>query len=172
MKALTERIAEIISPSLEADGFGVVQVNVVDGNKRRTVQVLAENVETGRITLDECAKLSHTISALLDVEDVIPSAYNLEVSSPGIDRPLVKAADYERYIGFDAKIETALPVDGRRRFKGPLTAVDETSVTIKVDNEEYCLAMDNVHSAKLVLNDALIKAHQDGKFESKEPALA
>lgn len=166
MKTLNHKIADTIRPSMEADGFSLVQVNVMDGSRRRTIQVLAENTKTGRITLDECAQLSHTISALLDVEDVIEGAYNLEVSSPGVDRPLITKADFERYQGFEAKIETALPVDGRRRFKGPLVAVDEVSVTIRVDNQEYRLILDNIHAAKLVLTDALIKAHQDGKFNA------
>lgn len=168
MKTLNSKIADVIRPSMEADGFALVQVNVMDGSRRRTIQVLAENEKTGRITLDECAQLSHAISALLDVEDVIEGAYNLEVSSPGVDRPLINQADFEKYQGFDAKIETALPVDGRRRFKGVLVAVDDLSVTIRVDNQDYRLVLDNIHAAKLILTDALIKAHQDGKFKSAD----
>ncbi|MCI5050236.1 MAG: ribosome maturation factor RimP [Rickettsiales bacterium] len=169
MKALTQRITDIIEPSLQADGFELVQVSIMEGKKQRTVQIMAENAQTGRITLDECAKVSRTISALLDVEDAIDSAYTLEVSSPGVDRPLTKHADFERYLGFDAKIETALPIDGRRRFKGPLKAVDAERVTIQVDAEEFALPLSNIQQAKLVLTDALLKAHQDGAFQSQQP---
>jgi len=167
MKTLSDKIAAIIEPSLQAEGFAVVKVNVVDGSKRRTVQVMIENTATGRISLDECAQLSHSISALLDVEDCLSSAYVLEVSSPGIDRPLVRREDYERYLGFEAKIETALPVQGRRRFKGPLMQATDEAVTIRVDTQDYTLAWPNINAAKLVLTDALIKAHQDGTFNKK-----
>lgn len=104
MAALADRIEALIRPALAAKGIDIVQIKIVDGSKRKTLQILAENAATGRITLDECATASRTISALLDVEDVVAGAYNLEVSSPGIDRPLMKAADYEKFIGFEARI--------------------------------------------------------------------
>lgn len=158
MKPLSEQITDLIAPSLEPMNIEIVQVQVVDGAKRKTIQVLAENRETGRITLDECAKASRTISALLDVEDVIRGAYNLEVSSPGIDRPLVKAADFAKYVGFEVKVETALPVDGRRRFRGELIEASEDNVVVRVDGADHRLSIGNIQQAKPVLTEALIKA--------------
>lgn len=171
MKPLAERIAEIIRPSLEAMGFDLVQVQVMDGKKRKTLQVFAENRETGRITLDECAQASRTISTLLDVEDVMEGAYNLEVSSPGIDRPLTRPADYERHLGFDVKVETRLPIQGRRRFKGQLIAAQPDQITIRIDGEDHRLNLADIATARPVLTDAFIKAHraqQDKQAEQKE----
>lgn len=167
MKTLEQRIADLIAPSLEATGLEVVQVKLVEGARRKTVQVLLENRETGHITLDECAGASHTISALLDVEDLIAGAFNLEVSSPGIDRPLVKRSDFERFLGFEAKVETALPVSGRRRFRGQMTALEDDTLTMRVDGEDYRLALGNIASARLVLSDALLQAQQ-GKGQEKK----
>lgn len=164
MKTVEHTIRDIITPSLEAKDLEVVQVKMIDGSKRKTLQILVENMKTGRVTLDECSDASRTISALLDVEDVIASAYQLEVSSPGIDRPLVKPADFERYLGFEAKIETQLPVQGRRRFKGQLITLEDQQLSIRVDATEYSIPLSNIMSAKLVLNDALMKAHKQGLF--------
>lgn len=158
MKPLTDQIADIIAPPLEAMGIEVVQVQVVDGARRKTIQILADNSETGRITLDECAKASRTISAILDVEDVVKGEYNLEVSSPGIDRPLVKPADFARYVGFEIKLETALPVEGRRRFRGELLEATQDEVAIRVETVDYRLDISNIQQAKPVLTDKLIKA--------------
>lgn len=162
MSTLVTRIDEIIRPALAAKDIDVVQIKIVDSNQRKTIQILADNLVTGRITLDECAQASRTISALLDVDDVVPGAYNLEVSSPGIDRPLVKMADYEKYQGFEAKLETALPVGGRSRFRGVLKAPESEQVSIQVDGTLYQIPLGNISQAKLVLTDALIKAHQKG----------
>jgi ribosome maturation factor RimP len=118
MQTFEQKLMDLLDGPLQADGLELVQVKLVDGAKRKTLQVLLENAQTGRITLDECAQASRKISMLLDVEDVISGAFNLEVSSPGIDRPLVKRADFERFLGFEAKVESKLPIDGRRRFKG------------------------------------------------------
>ena len=170
--SLEQKIEELITPSLEAMGLELVQLKVVSGQKSKVLQVFADNPATGRITVDECAKASRTISALLDVEDLISGQYNLEVGSPGIDRPLVKPADYEKYQGFDVKVETALMVNGRRRFKGPLKEVNQDGVVVVVDGEPYQIDFSNINNAKLVLSDALIKAHQDGVFNAKQPVTA
>ena len=170
MQTLEQKIADLTSPALEAMGIELVQLKMVDGAKRKTLQVLVENMETGRVTVDECAKASRTISALLDVEDVITKAFNLEVGSPGIDRPLVKRADFEKYIGFEAKLEVKLPIDGRRRYKGPIQALDGDMVEMLCDNETHAIRLDNIASAKLILNDALLKAHKEGRFTNQKEA--
>ncbi len=160
MQPLTERIAELIRPSLAAMELELFDVQVIDGKKRKTLQIFAENSRTGRITLDECAQASRTISTLLDVEDVMQGAYSLEVSSPGIDRPLSRLADYERHLGFDVKVETRLPVNGRRRFKGQLIGAQPDSITLRIDGEDHQLKLADIASARPVLTDALIKAHR------------
>lgn len=160
MIPLINRIEALIIPSMESMGFGLVQVKMMDGDKRKTLQILAEGLEGRGITIDDCAKISRTLSALLDVEDVIHGEFNLEVSSPGIDRPLFTKGDFERYTGFEAKIETALPIEGRRRFKGPILGVEGFDVRVQVDAEQYLIPIDNIQNAKLVLTDALLKAHK------------
>ncbi len=172
MTPLTSRIHTLIAPSLEAMGFGVVQVKLVDGTKRKTLQIFAENLDGRGITVDHCAKISRTVSALLDVEDVLQGEFNLEVSSPGIDRPLLSKGDFERFVGFDAKIETALPVDGRRRFKGPILAVEGFDVRIQVDADIYLIPIDNIHAAKLVLTEALLKAQKPAKEDTSNETTA
>lgn len=157
---LIEQIKSLIDPSLEADGFGVVHMAMINGADRKTLQIMAENRKTGRITLDECTQINRTVSALLDVEDILDGAFNLEVSSPGIDRPLVKREDFERFAGFDAKLESTLPIDGRRKFKGQLIGLDGNSVIMRIDNQDYRIDLNNIQQAKLVLTDALIKAHK------------
>jgi ribosome maturation factor RimP len=115
----------------------------------------------GTMTVDDCAEVSRAVSAILDVEDPIRGEYDLEVSSPGIDRPLVRRKDYEKWAGFDAKIEMAFAIDGRRRFKGRLLGIREDRVAIDLDGVETLLPFDEIESAKLVMTDALLKAHQD-----------
>ncbi len=159
MKTLVEQIEALITPSLTSMGFKLVQVKFMDGKRAQTLQIMAERPD-GTINVDDCANISRQISAVLDVEDIMPAAYRLEVSSPGIDRPLVKIADYTAYLGHTAKIETLLPINGRKRFAGVLKAVEEYTVIITVDGQDHALPFADIQSAKLVLTDALIKAHQ------------
>ncbi|MES2983662.1 MAG: ribosome maturation factor RimP [Pseudomonadota bacterium] len=159
MKSLNEQIYALVEPTLTGMGFVLVQVKVMDGKKSQTLQIMAERPD-GSMSLDDCAAISRQISAVMDVEDVISDAYRLEVSSPGIDRPLVKLADYTTYIGHAVKAETALPVDGRKRFAGAIKAVEGSNVILTVDGKDYSLPFIDIQSAKLVLTDALIKAHQ------------
>ena len=114
--AMDRRLAEIIEPVIEGLGFELVRVRLM-GGKEPTLQVMADR-PAGGIEVDECAEISTAISLVLDVEDPILDAYTLEVSSPGIDRPLTRLKDFDAYEGYDAKIETAEPIDGRRRFPG------------------------------------------------------
>jgi ribosome maturation factor RimP len=159
VKSIAEKIEALIAPSIVDMGFVLVQVKLMDGRSGQTLQIMTERPD-GSMSLDDCAMISRQISAVLDVEDAISAAYRLEVSSPGIDRPLVKLADYAAYIGHAAKIETALPINGRKRFAGSLKAVEGDSIIITVDTKDHALPFADIQSAKLVLTDALIKAHQ------------
>jgi ribosome maturation factor RimP len=159
MKSLVEKIEDAIAPSVTSMGFELVQVKFMDGKKSQTLQIMAERPD-GSMTLDDCAMISRQVSAVLDVEDVIPTAYRLEVSSPGIDRPLVKLTDYPKYIGHTVKIETVLPIDGRKRFTGSIKAAQAENIIITVDGKDVTLPFADIQTAKLVLTDALIKAHQ------------
>lgn len=159
MKSLVEQIETLITPSLSSMGFNLVKVTFMDGKKSQTLQIMAERTD-GTMTVDDCANVSRQVSAILDVEDVISSAYRLEVSSPGIDRPLVRLSDYPKFIGHDAKVETVLPIDGRKRFTGKIKAVEGETVILTVDGKDHNLPFIDIQSAKLVLTDALIKQHQ------------
>lgn len=127
-----------------------------------TVQIFAENPETSNLGLDDCAKISREISAILDVEDPISGTYRLEVSSPGIDRPLVREKDYERYAGYDVKIELETPLDGQKRFRGILKGYNQDSGLISLESDEglHELPYASIHKARLVLTDALLNLHQ------------
>jgi ribosome maturation factor RimP len=108
--------------------------------------------------VDDCTEVTHTVSALLDVEDPIEQSYVLEVSSPGIDRPLVRREDYERFRGHEAKLELATPIDGRRRFRGTLLGIEADSVRVNLGTEVVALPLARIQRAKLVLTDALLAA--------------
>ncbi|HXS39258.1 MAG TPA: ribosome maturation factor RimP [Stellaceae bacterium] len=152
-------IETMIAPSLEAMGYDVVRVSFT-GGRRPTLQIMVEHRDDSPMTVEDCATVSHSVSALLDVADPIATAYHLEVSSPGIDRPLVRRADYERFAGFEAKIELQRPLDGRRRFRGTLMGLDGDSVKLRIDDASVLLPLSAIARAKLVLNDALIAETQ------------
>lgn len=154
---LEERIENLVSPTLSAMGFDVVRVQV-QGRQRVRLQVMVERQDGRSIVVDDCAEVSRALSAILDVEDPIRGPYTLEVSSPGIDRPLVRAADFERFAGFEAKVETAYAVDGRRRFRGRLLGVNGEDVRMNVEGMEVRLPMADIQRAKLVLTEDLIAA--------------
>jgi ribosome maturation factor RimP len=156
---LAERIANLITPAIEAMGFELVRVQL-SGSQRPTLQVMAEPKSGRAMSVDDCAEVSRVISAVLDVEDPIAGTYSLEVSSPGIDRPLTRPKDYERFLGHEAKVETNAPVDGRKRFKGPIKAVDAGAVELNVEGADVRIPFAAIHKAKLVLTDALIALHQ------------
>lgn len=153
----TGRIEQIIAPSVESMGYEIVRVQM-SGGMRPILQIMAERTDGAPMTVEDCADLSRSVSALLDVEDPIKGAYTLEVSSPGIDRPLTRAKDYERFAGFEAKLETRIAIDGRKRFKGRLRGIADGSVEIEVEQGVARLPLDDIQRAKLVLTDDLIRA--------------
>jgi ribosome maturation factor RimP len=155
----TNNIARLIEPSLAAMGYRLVRV-AMTGGRRATLQVMAERLDDLAMTVDDCAQLSRSVSALLDIHDLIVGSYTLEISSPGIDRPLVRSEDYDRFIGLEAKIELATPVEGRKRFRGRLLGTVEGTVRLLTDAGEIGLPLDAVARAKLVLTDDLIARAQ------------
>jgi ribosome maturation factor RimP len=164
---LAERIAKLITPAIEAMGFDLVRVQV-SGSQRPTLQIMAEPANGRVMSVDDCADISRAISAVLDVEDPIAGAYSLEVSSPGIDRPLTRPKDYERFLGHEAKVETTAPLDGRKRFKGPIKSVDANAVELTVDGADLRIPFAAIHKAKLVLTDALIALHQASEDNNEQ----
>jgi len=161
---LETRVANIITPSVEDMGYELVRASLLNG-RTRTLQIMVERADRAEMTVDDCADVSRAVSALLDVEDPIHGAYNLEVSSPGIDRPLVRLEDYDRFSGFEAKIELAQMVEGRKRFRGTLTGTaDGEAVTIEAKGEGISIPFSDIKTAKLVLTDELIAASQAGKL--------
>jgi len=152
----------LIQPTVEGLGYELVRV-VVSGRHRPTLQVMAERVDRAPMTVEDCEAISRAISAKLDVEDPLPEAYTLEVSSPGIDRPLVKAADYALFAGHVAKMECREPVAGQRRFTGRILSATETTLLLATETGEVELPIPAITRAKLVLTDELIRAAQAGK---------
>lgn len=130
-----ERIGRIIEPSVEAMGYELVRVQL-SGGQRPTLQIMAERSDGAAMTVEDCADISRAVSALLDVEDPLPGAYTLEVSSPGIDRPLTRLKDFERFAGFEARLETKAPVDGRKRFRGFLAGIEGDTVRLALPVEK------------------------------------
>ena len=152
--AIDQRLAGIITPVIEDLGFELVRVRLMSG-KTTTLQIMAERPEGG-IEVDQCAAISTAVSATLDVEDPIVDEYTLEVSSPGIDRPLTRLKDFATFEGYEAKIETTELIDGRRRFKGQLAGVEGNDVLINIEEGTVGLNFDWLSDAKLVLTDELI----------------
>jgi ribosome maturation factor RimP len=154
-------IAAIVEPVLGDLGFRLVRVKVQGDGRDRIVQLMAERPD-GSITVDDCEAISKGVSPVLDVSDPISGAYRLEVSSPGIDRPLVRPSDFEDWSGHEAKIELKEQIDGRKRFKGVLEGFEDGEVRIKADTGEHGiqhlgLPVHLISDAKLVLTDELIR---------------
>jgi len=154
------QVETLITPTIEAMGYEVVRV-MIAGGQAVTLQVMAERHDGKAMTVDDCAEISRTVSALLEVEDPITGPYRLEVSSPGIDRPLVKQRDFERFAGFKARVEAGEMIDGRRRFIGTLKGVQDGKVAMTLDGGgEAAVPLVSIVRAKLVLTDELLAAHQ------------
>jgi ribosome maturation factor RimP len=158
---LEARIARIVEPVANGLGFALVRVKITQENGM-TLQIMAED-ENGRFTIVNCETLSKDLSPVLDVEDPIDREYHLEVSSPGIDRPLVRRRDFAAYVGHEAKIELSDMINGRKRFRGFIKAVDDEGVTITLPDApggtdpDHRLLFANLAEAKLVMTDALME---------------
>jgi len=157
---LAAQLAGLVEPVLEGLGFRLVRVTI-SGHNGTTVQIMAERPD-GTITVEECAEISRNLSPLLDAHDPLPGHYVLEVSSPGIDRPLARVSDFETWAGYEAKIELKQPVSGRKRFRGVLEGVENGEVRIEVELDQLGpqlvgLPVALIAEARLVLTDALIR---------------
>ena len=157
---LAADLAELVEPVLDGLGFRLVRIEV-SGRDGKTVQVMAERPD-GSITIDDCEEISRAVSPVLDVADLVSDAYRLEISSPGIDRPLVRPSDFVDWAGSEAKIELAQPIEGRKRFRGRLEGFEDGEVLIEADLGEdgqkvIGLATGMIASARLVLTDELVR---------------
>ena len=156
------KIGRLIEPTLNGMDYDLVRVRVT-GSRHRTLQIMAERKDRQDMTVEDCANISRNLSAMLDVEDPISEAYTLEVSSPGMDRPLTRLEDYERFAGFVAKIETKRPYNGHRKFTGRLAGVQGQSISIGGESGEAEIHFDQIARAKLVLTDELIAASMNDR---------
>ena len=160
---IDQRLARIVLPTIEGMGFRLVRMRLMGGN-RITLQIMAERAPdtegAGTMEVEDCAKLSRALSAALDIEDPIEGEYRLEVSSPGIDRPLTRLEDFARWKGYQARLDTTEMIDGRKRFKGVLAGVEGTEILIEIDDPNIegaiGLEFDWLADAKLVLTDELV----------------
>jgi ribosome maturation factor RimP len=152
-------ILELVDPVAESIGLEIVRVRLMGGTLRRRLQVMAERPSDNDISVEECARLSRAMSEVLDVADPIAGEYLLEVSSPGIDRPLTRLKDFDLFEGLEARLETDRMIEGRKRFKGILAGTDMDNIAIDLDGEDdtALIPFDWLVEAKLVMNDALLK---------------
>ena len=157
---MADRIEGLVRPTIEGLGYLLVRVQV-SGKQRLRVQIMAERADDQPMMVDDCAYLSQALSAVLDVEDPIEVTYTLEISSPGIDRPLVQLADFDRFIGKEAHVELFRAIDGRRRFRVRLAGTRGEHVLLALDGAdgELEVAHADIQRAKLVLTDELLAAH-------------
>ncbi len=148
MRRIPQNLQDVVEPAIAALGYELVGVEYNRQPKNSLLRVYIDS-EDG-ITLEDCERASHQLSGVLDVEDTIPGRYTLEISSPGLDRPLFTAQHYERFAGRRARIRLAVPLQGRRTFTGILHGVDGTDVLLEVDDHETRIALDSIEQARLV----------------------
>jgi ribosome maturation factor RimP len=158
----------ILTPAIEAAGYRLVRLRLM-GAKTKTLQIMAERPD-GTMNVEDCAKLSHALLDFIEREEPLEGEYELEVSSPGIDRPLTRLMDFARYAGHEAKLELAAPIDGRKRFRGTLLGLDGNDVVIEAQGQRVRFGFRAVAEAKLVLTDKLIqedlKSRKDAQQEN------
>ena len=155
---LEAKLAAIIAPRLESMGFELVRVSVL-GRDRPTIQVMADRADGTQISVDDCEQISHDVGAAIDVDDPLPGAWTLEISSAGIDRPLTRVKDWNRFAGHQARVDTFVPQNGRKRFSGIVLGADAATARLRLeDGAEVFFRLADIRRAKLVLTDALIEA--------------
>ena len=161
LSQIDRKVARIVDPILARMGYDLIRLRF-GGGRRKTLQIMAER-QGGGMELDDCAAVSKAVSAALDVEDPITEGYTLEVSSPGIDRPLTRKSDFETWTGHLVKLETLEPVDGRRRFRGELGTSPEGHVVVDTEDGAFRFDFEAISSARLVLTDKLMNAAASGQ---------
>lgn len=162
MDATAKKIQNLIEPALGSMGYDLVKVELVGSAGRPTLQIFAERHDKERIGTDDCSEISKTVSALLDVEDPISSAYMLEISSPGMDRPLIKLADYVRFKGHNVKLEAPFVIEDRKRYSGDIIDIKDDVIFIQDDEEQiFEIPFNKIEKAKLVLTDKLLNAYKN-----------
>ena len=165
MTGTPQELEVLIAPPLAAMGYDTIQVRLLPGEPP-TLQILAEPVSGAAMTVADCSAVSRQVSLVLDVEDPIAGGYMLEVSSPGVDRPLVKAADFERFAGREVKIEARELIEGRRRFRGRLEGIEDGAVAVCVagegeqDDKVFAVPLSGIATAKLVLPGDILKGRR------------
>lgn len=152
-------LQDLIEPVVTAAGYELVRVMSI-GQVNQTLQVMIDKLDGSDITVDDCAKVSHLLSDMLDEKDPIADKYSLEVSSPGLDRPLTKLEHFKRYVGYEIKLETEDKVENRKRFKGKITEVVNNNVVLMMDETAYTIPFDLITKAKLVVTDELWEEYQ------------
>lgn len=164
MTPLETKIAAMIAPVLEAQSVQLVDLSLKGG----VLQIMAEDPQSRNLGVDQCAVISREVSAILDVEDPIRGAYRLEVSSPGIDRPLVRLSDYTDFAGLEAKVELSVPLDGQKKFRGYLKGIEDESGKVLIDTDQgaFALDFDHIDKARLVMTDELLKKTATNKNKS------
>ena len=167
------RLLDLLDPVAEAAGYELVRLRLMGGDKQRRLQIMAETPD-GEMNVDDCAALSRTVSEVMDAADPITGEYVLEVSSPGVDRPLTRLKDFETYEGLEAKLELDRMAEGRKRFRGVLAGIEDGQVGLDLEGEEETILIpfDWIVEAKLVLTDDLMKrgAEQRAERIASDPA--
>lgn len=151
-----ERIVALIEPTAAQMGYRIVRVRL-SGNRRKRLQIMAERESDGQFEITDCERLSRALSPMFDMDDVVKGEFDLEVSSPGIDRPLMRIEDFERWQGYDVKLETAAMINGQRRFKGVIAGVKGDAITLATQAGDVTLDFSALSDARLVLTDKLIE---------------
>lgn len=158
-------LQDMLEPVVEGLGYELVRVLTI-GLKNPTLQVMIDRKDGTEITVDDCARASRVLSDVLDEKDPIENQYSLEVSSPGIDRPLTKAEHFVRFVGYEAKVETSAPVADRKRFKGIINGVDgENNICLTMEDTEYKIPFEDVAKAKIIITDELLKKYEEAQAE-------
>ena len=151
------KIKQLIVPIINSLGYDLVRIQICD-EKTKTVQIMVERLDEADLTLEDCSIISKEISVILDINDPISGNYLLEVSSPGIDRPLLRLKDFEKYAGFHARVDMNIMFEGRKKFRGRLTGIEGVNIRIRVKEETYVLPFDEIQKAKLLLTQELLDA--------------
>jgi ribosome maturation factor RimP len=166
-KAVENKISELIVGEVDSAGYELVRVQITGGGKYATLQIMAERKDGVGMTVEDCATISSAVSLIIEADADLADRFDLEVSSPGIDRPLMKVRDFDRFRGHEAKFELKDPVEGQRRFQGRIESVSGEEITFKIDGKDLKASFRNIARAKLVLTDDLLNPASSGNGASE-----